>query len=284
MNLLLSINGGIGKNILATAVVKNYRKKYPNSEIVILTAWSDVWLNNNEVDKVLDINRPNSLYDDYISMDYKCVFYDPYQDEDYLRGTKHLIEIWCNLCECEYDSEIQPEIKFNKSEEIRNTLKFHELLTNKLLILQANGGSHNQGYSWSRDLPSNEVLDIIKPYVDEYKILQIRTPEQPKFIQEEYNFSLREWFWLISKASKLILIDSFAQHCARAVDKKADVYWIGGKHEVVGYELHNNIYPKESYKLDYDNNYRLSNNYDIMGNLYECPFSDDDVIFQKRES
>ena len=46
---------------------------------------------------------------------------------------------------------------------------------------------------------------------------------------------------LLQLADKRLLIDSFAQHMAAALNVKSTVCWISTKPEVFGYKLHNNI-------------------------------------------
>ncbi len=41
--IILHIEGGIGKNVVATAVVRAISKKYTDRKIIILTAHTDVW-------------------------------------------------------------------------------------------------------------------------------------------------------------------------------------------------------------------------------------------------
>ena len=40
------IEGGIGKHIAATAVIECYKKNYPDTNIIVVCAWPEVFLNN----------------------------------------------------------------------------------------------------------------------------------------------------------------------------------------------------------------------------------------------
>ena len=46
MNIIFQINGGLGKCIMATAVCAAIKKKYPKSNLIVISAYSDVFLNN----------------------------------------------------------------------------------------------------------------------------------------------------------------------------------------------------------------------------------------------
>ena len=43
------IEGGIGKNIAATAVVATYKKAKPERNIIVVSAWPEVWTRNPDI-------------------------------------------------------------------------------------------------------------------------------------------------------------------------------------------------------------------------------------------
>lgn len=278
-NLIIQIIGGIGKNIAATAVVENYKKQFPDSRVSIVTAWEDIWMNNNSIDDLLNINSLEYFYDKCIkNKDVDIVINDPYNHSDYIKGTRHLIDVWCELCSCEYDENIMPKIVFNKSEIMIFSNKIQS--DKPILFLQTNGGAEGQGYSWSRDIPSNELESIVKAYTSTHNIMHMRRPDQPKYFEMDYTFSIREWLWILNLSDKRILIDSFAQHAAAAFNLKSDVYWIGGCPDVVGYAIHNNILPQNKDLLEKPNKYRVSKLFNIVGDPKECPFQNETIFSQ----
>ena len=60
------IEGGIGKHIAATAVVECYKKKYPDTDIIIVCAWAEVFLNNPFIYRVYKAGTSPYFYEDYI--------------------------------------------------------------------------------------------------------------------------------------------------------------------------------------------------------------------------
>ena len=46
---------------------------------------------------------------------------------------------------------------------------------------------------------------------------------------------------LLQLSNKRLLMDSFSQHLAAALDKKSTVCWISTKSEIFGYKIHDNI-------------------------------------------
>ena len=49
MNIIFQIDGGLGKNIMATAMVKVIKKRYKNANLIVITGYPDVFLNNPNV-------------------------------------------------------------------------------------------------------------------------------------------------------------------------------------------------------------------------------------------
>ena len=79
MNIIFQIEGGLGKSVMATAIVKVIKKRYKNANIIVVTAYTDVFLNNPDVFEVHHINQINGLYLKLIK-DQKCKIFveDPY--------------------------------------------------------------------------------------------------------------------------------------------------------------------------------------------------------------
>ena len=60
------IEGGVGKNVLATAVVSSLKKSDPERKIIITTAWPAVWFNNPNVDQVFVLGQTANFYKNFI--------------------------------------------------------------------------------------------------------------------------------------------------------------------------------------------------------------------------
>ncbi|NJO65429.1 MAG: hypothetical protein HC836_47250 [Richelia sp. RM2_1_2] len=107
--LVFHIDGGLGKNILATAVIEAIKKQYEDKKIVIVTAWEDVWFHNPNIYRVYRFGTMNYFYDDYIFDNTKIFRIDPYHTEDYLLRKDHLIKVWCGIYNVPYNGE-QPKL------------------------------------------------------------------------------------------------------------------------------------------------------------------------------
>ena len=62
----LSVHGGIGRNIMATAVIENMKKAYPALDIYVVAGCPEVFLRSPHVKRVHDLSYPAYLYNDYV--------------------------------------------------------------------------------------------------------------------------------------------------------------------------------------------------------------------------
>lgn len=241
---IIQIEGGIGKNVMATAVVRAINKKYPEHKIVVVTAHTDVWLNNQRVHKVIQFGTMQYFYNDYISDKKSLLFLqDPYKTTDYIYRRRHVTDIWCELCGVEWDGPI-PEMYFTQLEN-----DFCQTMISKddrpILIVNAFGGAENQQhkYSWARDIPPVIAQKVIDELCDKFRVIQIRRQDQIQFNNaESYITNIRQIALMLLHSDRRLLIDSFMQHAAAAFGLKSTVLWGCNSPIVLGYDIHDNIY------------------------------------------
>lgn len=242
MNIIFQIDGGLGKSIMATAIVKVIKKHYKNSHLIVVSGYPDIFLNNPHVNECFTIDQMGGAYLKYIqNKECKLFLSEPYHQNSYINKEKHLLETWCRLFDLEYENET-PEIYLTKPE--IEYFKPYYRLNKPILTIQPHGGPENQGfqYSWTRDLTSQVVDNIIERYKKDYKIIIIRKQHQ---IDYKNTLSALDGFRsiaiLLQLSKKRLLIDSFGQHLAAALGLKSTVCWVTTKPEIFGYKLHDNI-------------------------------------------
>ncbi len=240
--IILHIEGGIGKNVVATSVVRAISKKYKDRKIIILTAHVDIWICNPRVFKVLEFGKVSYFYQDYIDQKETILFLqDPYRQEDLIYRRKHLSQVWCEMYGIEWDGE-KPELYFTNLE-----LDTVSLLINKqkpIFLIQPFGGSPGQQskYSWSRDIPPQIAQIIVDEMSKDYRVIQIRREDQTGLNGcESLSLNPRQLALSLYLSDKRLLIDSYMQHAAASLELKSTVLWISNSPKVFGYELHNNI-------------------------------------------
>lgn len=282
--IVFIINGGAGKNVMATAVVKALKKSNPDSKIIVVTAWKEIWLYNPNVYRTFVFGQTPNFYLDFIKdKDVKVCALEPYSTTDYILRNRNLIEIWCNLVGATFDGE-KPELFFNAREVEYTSNKFN-LGNAPLMLIQTNGGAGQQStkVSWMRDMPLYIANDIVNIYKKNHRILHIRRDEQIGIDGiEQFKGNLRELMVLINYSNKRLFIDSVSQHIAAALGKKSTVLWIRNEPSVLGYAMHDNLVTRVEDEIDVLQDSFLEP-YDITGNVYQCPFKQGTKLFETEE-
>jgi len=273
--LVFSIAGGIGKNIVATAVISSLKKKYPEHRIVVLTAYMDIFVNNPNVYRVYPIDNPLYFREDYIHNDTIIFNQEPYKEGTFIKKEQHLRTTWCDLCGVD-DVVINPQIYLTQAEIEFAKAKFSR--GKPILVLQANGGIGDM-YTWSRDLPHNQAQALVSILQQKYHILHIRKQNQPGLQGvETVTGNIRDLMAVIKISDKRLLIDSFAQHCAAAFDLPSVVCWVGTKPGIYGYECHRDIFRCQDKKFTHGITKSFAE-VDWTGKkLYECPYDITDLF------
>ena len=278
MNIIFIINGGIGKSVMATAVCRAIKKQYPDSKLIVTTAYPDVFSNNPIVDMTFNHGQEFYFYTKYVENQDVLVFAnEPYLVTEHILKKENVIETWCKMNGIKYNGEM-PEVYVNERE--------YNFFLNKyasqkpIMILQTNGGGQTDiKYSWARDMPKNVALSVIEEFKGKYDIFHIRREDQ---IHYDHTIPVHESFKgiasLILRSQKRVLIDSFCQHTAAALQKKSTVLWIVNSPKVFGYQMHDNI-PAKPENGKPDLKFSQVTKYNIVGAPNEFPYISENDIF-----
>lgn len=280
MNIIFSINGGIGKCVMATAVCKAIKKQYKKANLIVVSGYSEVFINNPNVHRSYQFGTTSYFYEEYVKNENILVFAnDPYLTTEHTKQEQHLIKTWCDMFSIEYNGEM-PEIHLTAREQKFFAVNY---ITDKpIMIIQPNGGSPSEmKYSWARDIPFDTVQEIVNQMHEDYAIVHIGREDQSKYENTiPVNATFRQLCVLLSMSSKRLLIDSFAQHVAAAYNLPSTVCWIANKPEVFGYEIHDNIRANEfTAKPDLRSSFLTE--FNIQGDLLEFPYRSETEIFDK---
>jgi hypothetical protein len=275
MYSIFHIEGGIGKNILATAVISSLKSTDPERNIIVITAWPQVWFNNPNVYQIYPIGQSANFYKNFIKdKDSKIFRIDPYHAEDYILNKKHLIDIWCDLVGAK-NNGVGPKLFFSPLELQSIQNKILNGVTKPIFLLHTNGGGggpHARPYSWYRDLPIQNAQEIVEYFKNDYHIYQLGYEGQVKLQgTNPLQLDTREVLATPLFCRKRLLIDSFSQHAAMAFGQKSVVCWVGNKPEVLGYDFHINIKPNVEPVFDTLHSSYLDDA-DIGGNPIQFPY------------
>ena len=275
MHSIFHIEGGIGKNILATAVVSSLKTSDPDRKIIVVTAWPQVWFNNPDIFQVYQLGQVANFFKNFIQdKDTKIFRIDPYHTEDYILNKKHLIQIWCNLCGVTWNGN-GPKLYFSPLESENIKSKILKGVTKPIFLLHTNGGGSGQNsrpYSWYRDIPIQNSIDVVEHFKKDYHIYQLGYEGQSLINGcHKLNLDTREVLASVFFSKKRLLIDSFSQHASVALGLQSVVCWVGNDPSVLGYKTNINIKP--AIKPVYDT-YHSSylEDFDIGGNPIQFPY------------
>ena len=273
MYSIFHIEGGIGKNILATAVVSSLKSSDPERKIVVVTAWPQVWFNNPDVYQIYPFGQVANFYKNYIyKQDVKIYRHEPYHSEDYILNKKHLIIVWCDLIGIKWNGN-GPKLYFSPLEIEYLKLKMLQNISKPIFILHTNGGGGNaRPYSWYRDLPFQNSKDVVDYFKNDYHIYQLGYEGQD-LIEGCHRLTLdtREILGSVMISQKRLLIDSFSQHASVALGVKSVVCWIGNRPDVLGYDTNINIKPNVEPVYDTLHSSYIED-FDIGGNPIQFPY------------
>ena len=281
MNVIFQIDGGLGKSIMATAVLKAIKKKYSKANIIVVSSYPDVFISNPNVNRVITHEQLSGIYEKWIMQKEAKVFVsDPYQTSDYITESKHLIEIWCEMYGLKYDGEM-PELFLSKAE--KQYFEPFYRLDKPIMAIQPNGGAFNQPlkYSWTRDIPQPIVQDVINHFANDYAVLHIKRDDQ--FMYENTMACLdnfRSIAIMLTLSEKRLLIDSSALHISTALNLPSVVCWVGTNPKVFGYDMHTNI---EANAPDFEPNLNHPHysKYLLFQDISTIPFNDLNNVFDK---
>jgi uncharacterized protein Veg len=282
-NIIFNIEGGIGKSIMATAVCEAIKKQYLKDNLIVVTAYPEVFLCNPNVDKCFNFNQLSYFYKEYIEKgNFKLFMHNPYVETNFIQRKEHLLETWCAMFRIKYDDE-QPKLYLTQREEDFYARQFTS--DKPIFVLQTNGGAGNQEikYSWSRDIPVSIAQQVVNEFANEFNVVHIRRNDQIGLqnttpVQADF----RALFGLINISQKRLFMDSFGQHTAKALGLDSVVCWIGNTPVQFGYENNINIIAKPETKKPELKNSFLSK-YNIVGELTEFPYNNETEIFEVEE-
>tara|TARA_S200002703_G_scaffold141348_1_gene133161 strand:+ start:13899 stop:14933 length:1035 start_codon:yes stop_codon:yes gene_type:complete len=282
---VFNIEGGIGKHICSTAVVKAYKNNHPTTKVIVVCAWPEIYLGNKDIERVYRLGNVPYFYEDYIYAKDTVVFsQEPYKETSHIKKQKHLILTWCKMIGIDYKGEA-PNLPMNMREANYIDPELSKIQKTKpILLFQPFGGPGKDhqadNYSWTRDIHPEVAQHLVDKLKDHYQIIHVCYDFHHNLngvIRYEKVVPKKTLFNMIQIADRCLFVDSSFQHAAAAMKKSATVVWVGTQPELFGYDLHTNIkapvqFPEgtiDSYLYDYN----------FTGAGHECPYQDVNQMF-----
>lgn len=269
--IIIELKGGLGKHVMFTALLPKLKEKYSEG-VHISTPHSFIFTSNPNVDT---INEWNKLDYEKILKNSKIVASDPYSQEDFILKRKHLLEVWAEMLDIEYDSlNDLPKFYFDDKEleEWENafiSIK-REIKNMPFFLIQVSGGQNLISYEQGgfekvfsnntepvqRNYPLNDLVSLVKKIKSEFPnhaILRFGLPNElvpHEVSQDIINIGMpyKLFSLLCDKADCVISIDSSLHHIAASSKKTSIVLWGETSPEHFGYNMHINLKEEQVYE------------------------------------
>lgn len=276
--VVLHVEGGIGKNIVATNVVRCIKKQYPDRQLIVVSTYPEVFIHNPYIYRIYKAGMCSYFYDDYIKgKDTIVLRHEPYFSNSVITRQKSLAESWCESLDVGFDYN-KPELYFNIIEQQNASLLLNKYNNGKdVIAIQTNGGpggavNNHINFNWFRDLPPRYIIPIIEKYKDKYTFVHVRGRNQLLLDNAvDIDLSLRELLIFLSQVRGAVCIDSMVQHAMAVFNKPSIVAWIGNSPVVYGYDFHKNITSDIINKSENIESYM--DPYPLITQGYQCPSS-----------
>jgi hypothetical protein len=290
-NIIFVCDGGIGKAICSTAVIKRIAEEFPTKKIIVMTGYPDIFMYNPNVYKVFNFGNPLYFYDDYVNKESFVIRVEAYTDYGYMSEEVHLIDAWCRMIGIERKGA-NPEMFFMDNE-IEAAKAYVDKITSggkrKFVMFQWIGGIVPQAKDdmalidavnrmHRRSISKSVAQKVVNKLVSrDYVVGVVQHENFPDIKGAERlffpNSPARGVLALLKFSDNFIGIDSFIHHGAMAFDKKGVVIWGGTNPKKLGYEAHTNMtkvacktpfcHRPDSYVFDTTS----------IGSIWNCPYN-----------
>lgn len=261
---LINVDGGLGKNIMLTAILEEFKAVKGYDEIYVISPYFDVF---KCCPAVTDAFPPmqGTLYQELV-LDKDCDVYwkEPYSNQRFIKKECHLFEAWAD--------ELGFELSFPGNKYVPNLSKLEEAFPelNKVVMQKASelgdfvivqfcGGQSplspqvdEQGnpvkYNAQVEpikrnyFKGQAIIDQIKKKNPDYKVVHFSLPNEPTYEgAEKLTLPYLAYVILSRYAKAVITTDSSLQHIATGNCDNVTVIWGETRPEHFGYECNKNI-------------------------------------------
>lgn len=262
---LISVEGGLGKNVMFTAILPELKKKY--DEIYIVSPYFDVFKSCSLVTDAFPHGQ-GGLYQELV-LDPECdvLWKEPYSNQKFIKKECHLFEAWAEelgISLTKPGNEYEPILdkigeEFPQVEELAKQ-KAEEL--GEFILVQFCGGQSPlspQVQPDGKPIVYNDHAEAIKrnyykgqKLIDELikenpncKIVHFALPNEPSYKNAiKLEVPYLTYPLLAEKAKMIVCTDSSLQHLTTGKNKNVTVIWGETRPEHFGYSCNTNICAK----------------------------------------
>ena len=264
---VVTVEGGLGKNVMFTAMLKELAKKY--EKIYVLSPYFDVFKACPYVTDAFPMGQVSTLYQQLcLSDDCDVLWKEPYTNQKFIKKQVHLFDAWAEelgITLSQKAMDMVPEIsRYTELPLVKTQTEelLKQLNGQKFILIQLCGGQsplapqldkdgklipyndHNEGLKRNY-YRGQELVDLLKKTYPEHRILHFALRNEPSYegadkVQAPYLVFHK----LCKHADKVVCTDSSLQHLATGVCKDVTVIWGETRPEHFGYACNKNICAK----------------------------------------
>lgn len=236
--ILFRVNGGFGKNIMATAVCRAIKKAHADLPLHVQASYPDAFVGIDEVDRVYPQVPSPDFYD--LHRDFEILDAEPYAAHDYRRGGEHLVNVRCRRLGIKPPSSPAGTIRLARhekraAEQILGAIR-QQAAGRKVVAVQWIGGTSTYApgeaqnpnrVSQVRELQQEVAQSLIDALAaDGHFPLVIGLPTEPRLQNcltlldgNGQAFPLRVVLAVLALVDGLVSVDSFAPHAWAALGR-----------------------------------------------------------------
>lgn len=260
---LVTVEGGLGKSVMLTAILPELKKKY--DEIYVVSPYFDVFKACSVVTDAFPFGQGTLYQELVLDPDTDILWREPYSNQKFIKKECHLFDAWAEefgitLTKPAMDyipnidklREAYPAIE-KTAEEARKQLGDKYIIVqfcggqSPLALQRDQNGNMNPYNIMAEPLKRNyqkgqQLVDLLKKEYPEHKILHFGLPNEPTYegaVKLEVPYLT--YVFLADTADKIICTDSSLQHLSTGHCKDITVIWGETRPEHFGYSVNKNI-------------------------------------------
>ena len=267
---LINVEGGLGKNVMLTSILQEFKDKRGYDELYVVSPYHDVF---KACSAVTDSFQPGAgtLYQELV-LDPECdVFWkEPYSNQRFIKKQCHLFDAWAEELGFELSKPANEYVPL--IDKIGDAFPSLVLLAaeksgewhDDFCLVQFSGGQsplaplvdpngnqipyQNAQEAIKRNYPrGQEVIDLLREkYGPSTTIVHFALPNEPSYngaVKIEVPYLTYHMF--AECAKEIVCIDSSLQHLAAGMNKNTTVVWGETRPEHFGYACNNNVAAKD---------------------------------------
>lgn len=266
---LINVEGGLGKNVMLTAILEEFKEKGGYDELYVISPYFDVFKACSVVTEAFPVGQ-GTLYQELVLDDDCDVFWkEPYSNQKFIKKQCHLFEAWAEEFGFKLTGKGMDYVpQLDKIAEVFPAVKqaAEQYLTewnHNFCVVQFNGGQSPLGPMMDQNgnpvpyndqqeaikrnyFKGNEIVRLLKEkHGEDCTIVHFALPNEPSIegtvkVQMPY----LAYHLIAPEAKEIICTDSSLQHLSTGVNENITVIWGETRPEHFGYNCNRNVCAK----------------------------------------